>query len=102
MNEAIDCDLDLLTETEKEKRTELLEKLKFAITDVIETENGYDISVFSNVCNIIDVDNITQLESRCCPCFNFDVISEGGYTIIKVTGPPGVKELIADQFGLMV
>jgi hypothetical protein len=38
MNENLKCDLDLLTELEKEKRDELFEKLKFAITDVSETE----------------------------------------------------------------
>ena len=102
MNESLKCDLSLLSETEKEKRDELLDKLKFAITDVVETENGYDISVFSNIYNIIDVGNLTQLESKCCPFFNINVTSEGGYTVIKVTGLPGIKELIVDQFGLMV
>jgi len=46
MNESLKCDFSLLSDTEKEKRDELSEKLKFAITDVVETENGYDISVF--------------------------------------------------------
>jgi hypothetical protein len=102
MNESLKCDFSLLSDTEKEKRDELSEKLKFAITNVVETDNGYNISVFSNLYNIIDVDNITQLESKCCPFLNFKVTSEGGYTVIKVTGPPGVKQFIADQFGLMV
>jgi len=102
MNEILECDLSLLSDSEKEKRDELLEKLKFAITDVNETDNGYDISVFSNLYNIIHVDNITQLESKCCTFLNFKVTSEGGYTVIKITGPPGVKEFIVDQFGLIV
>jgi len=62
---------------------------------------GTILAFFSNIYNIIDVDNITQLESKCCPFLNFKVTSEGGYTVIKVTGPPGVKQFIADQFGLM-
>ncbi|HSG31825.1 MAG TPA: hypothetical protein VLB82_09795 [Thermodesulfobacteriota bacterium] len=102
MSESLKCNLDNLNEQEKEKRDALFDKMKFAITDVIETENGYDISVFSNVVNIIDVDNITQLEKKCCPFLEFDVISEGGYTVIKVSGPPSAKEVIVEQFGLMV
>ncbi|NIP37899.1 MAG: hypothetical protein GWO07_02450 [Candidatus Dadabacteria bacterium] len=102
MSEGINCKLDALSEQEKEKRDTLLEKMKFAITDVVETENGYDISVVSNLINIIDVDNITQLERKCCPFLEFDSVFDGGITTIKVTGPSGTKQLIVEQFGLII
>jgi len=102
MTEPTKCNIDSLTEQEKEKREELLEKIKFAITELVETENGYDISVVSNLINIIDVEKITDLEKKCCPSLQFDVIFESGYTVIKASGPPGAKELIVEQFGLIV
>ena len=102
MSESLMCNPDALNEQEKEKRNTLFEKMKFAITDVVETEGGYDISVVSNLVNIIDVDNIMVLEKKCCPFLEFDASFDGGYTTIKVTGPEGSKDIIVEQFGLIV
>ena len=98
----IKCNLDLLTELEKQERANLLEKLKFAITEVHETEDGYDISIFANVLNIIELDKLKNIESKCCPFVDFEIISEGGYTVLKIKGNDNVKDFIKDEFGLIV
>lgn len=97
-----ECNLDLLTEEEKKRRLELLEQLKFSITDVKETDRGYDVSIFSNVMNLIDIDNLKNIESKCCPFLNFDILSEGGYTVLKIIGESDSKEIIRQEFGLLI
>jgi hypothetical protein len=52
------CDLGLLSEDEKDRRSQLLEQLKFSITGIKENDNGYGISIFSNVMNLINIDNL--------------------------------------------
>lgn len=96
------CNLDLLTEPDKEKRGILLERLKFSITDVTETDRGYNISIFSNVMNLIEIENLKEIESRCCPFLDFEISSEGGYTLLKVTGPEDGKDFIKLEFSLLV
>lgn len=96
------CNLDLLTDTDKEKRDKLLEKLTFSITDINETDKGYNISIFSNVMNLIEIENLKDIESKCCPFLDFEISSEGGYTVLKIIGPEDAKDYIKQEFGLLL
>jgi hypothetical protein len=84
----------------QERRRGLLAKVRAAVTEVTELENGfsYKFPLAGEV--LAEVTNLIQLEHQCCPFLTFRLTIEAGTNaaLLELTGPPGTKEFLAETF----
>lgn len=91
-----------LTEPEfQERRRGVLEKIRGAVAEVRETEDGYAYRFPSDGTWVMELANLVALERRCCPFLRFGIIVEpgGGPVWLELTGPQGTKEFLESVFG---
>ena len=87
------CNLDALTPSEREHRAELAEALRARVTSIKELDNGYVVKIEAEHPSS-DIQALLDLERRCCPFLDFELVTSDG-SVLTMTGPPGVKEIIA-------
>ena len=84
----------------QERRRGLLAKVRAAVSEVTELENGfsYRFPVAGEV--LVEVTNLIQLERQCCPFLTFKLTIEAGAdaALLELTGPSGTKEFLAETF----
>lgn len=93
------CDMKALTPEERTELPKILDHLIAAKPEVKELANGYELSFKSSKGLYGLATQWTSAENRCCPFFDFalTVHRYGGPMTIRITGPAGVKEFIADD-----
>jgi hypothetical protein len=90
-----------LTEPElRERRRNVLEKVKGVVEEVSEKENGYAYRFPSDGAWITELANLITLEHQCCPFlrFNLTVESGDGPIWLELTGPEGTKDFLGSIF----
>jgi hypothetical protein len=90
-----------LTEAElQERRRDVLQKLRSAVAEVLETEDGYVYQFSSKGVAITELASMVELEHACCPFLTFRLIVEPGDAPIRleITGPQGTKDFLAEVF----
>ncbi len=77
----------------------ILDRLIGAKPSVSELANGYELTFASNGKLFPLAEDWVSRESRCCPFFDFNLIvaREDGPLVVKITGPNGVKDFIAED-----
>lgn len=85
----------------KERRLSVLSRMRSAVTQIIELENGYNYQFGAGRELITELANLVVLEHQCCPFLTFRIIVEPGEGPIslEMTGPEGTKEFLAEIFG---
>jgi len=84
----------------QERRTRLINKVRIAMTEVKELEQGYAYRFPPEEIWIMDLANLITLESQCCPFLQFDLRLEPGQGPIwlELTGPAGTKDFLNSLF----
>jgi hypothetical protein len=84
----------------QQRRSELLLKIKSAVKEVQELEQGYLYLFHSTPEQLYELTNLIALEHACCPFLRFCLTVEpadGGLSL-ELTGPVGTKEFLATLF----
>ena len=90
-----------LTDAElQERRRDILQKLRSAVAEVLETEDGYVYQFPSKGVAMTELANMVELEHDCCPFLKFRLTVEPGDAPIRleITGPQGTKDFLAEIF----
>jgi hypothetical protein len=105
------CRLDALSPAQRERHSLLAEKLAAAVTTVGELPDGYEISLDLGRIRdaagqpycVVEVAEWVDMESRCCPFLDFgiDAAGRGGPVRLRLTGPAGVKDFLADEIPML-
>ena len=84
----------------QERRRTVLQKVRSAVVEVRELENGYAYSFPSAGDWLVEVAGLIDLERQCCPFLRFQLTVEqnDGPLWLEMTGPAGTKEFLADTF----
>ena len=84
----------------QERRRDVLQKLRSAVAEALETEDGYVYQFPSKAVALTELANLIELEHDCCPFLTFSLTVEPGAAPIRleITGPPGTKEFLAEIF----
>ena len=90
-----------LTDSElQERRRGVLQKVRSAVVEVRELEDGYAYSFPSGGERLSELAQLVDLERQCCPFMRFCVTveSDNGPIWLEMTGPEGTKEFLATIF----
>lgn len=84
----------------QERRRNVLQKVRSAVVDVRELDNGYAYSFHSDSERLIELAQLVNLERQCCPFLHFAITVEPGNGPIwlEMTGPDGTKEFLTTTF----
>ena len=96
----IACNLNALTADERRERAELARTLSAAVSGVSELPDGYELTVDSSSPITARLPELIELERKCCPFLEFELGSQPGRAVLRITGRSGVKEFLAAEFGL--
>jgi len=98
----IACVLGALSPAERERRESLAEQLRKAITGVTELADGFALRLRDDDSTWRDTAELITLERRCCPFLGFQLVAEREQAAfsLQLTGRPGVKEFLRDEFEL--
>lgn len=85
----------------QERRRTMLSKMRAAVTESTELDNGFIYQFTSDGELISELANLIQLEHQCCPFLRFRLTVEPGEGAVslEMTGPKGTKEFLAEIFG---
>ena len=84
----------------QERRLNVLQKVRLAVLEVKELEDGYCYTFPSAGELLTEVAGLIDLERRCCPFLRFRLTVEenGGLLLLEMTGPEGTKEFLRSTF----
>jgi len=90
------CDLNALTDAERQKHVALSEKMFTALETVKELPDGYAFRLPATAEMLQAAATFIARERKCCPFYDFtlEVEREGGPLWLRLTGRQGVKEFI--------
>jgi hypothetical protein len=83
-----------------ERRRTILAKVRSAVLEERELENGFSYRFPSDPLWIPELANLVATEHQCCPFLRFGVTVEpsDGPIWLELTGPAGTKEFLTDIF----
>ena len=84
----------------QERRNNVLHKVRSAVLEVKEMENGYAYFLPSDGDWFTELANLVNLERQCCPFLRISVTVEpnGGPLCLELSGPEGTKEFLEATF----
>lgn len=84
----------------QERRRAVLQKVRRAVQEVKELEDGYAYIFPSASGSLSEVAGLIELERQCCPFLRFRLTVEenGGSLLLEMTGPEGTKEFLMSTF----
>jgi hypothetical protein len=84
----------------QERRRTLLQKVRNAVVEVKELDDGYVYSLPSADEWLHELAGLVDLERQCCPFLRFRITVEanGGPLWLELTGPEGTKEFLVSTF----
>ena len=85
----------------QERRSTLLRKVKDAVVEVKELNEGYAYRFPADGEWIVELANVITLERECCPFLTFNLRLEpaAGPIWLELTGPQGTKDFLRSLFG---
>lgn len=95
------CNLGALTEAERARWANLTDEFRRAVRSVRELPAGAAVEFSAGSFVRDDLDELIGFEKRCCAFLAFAVDREGEIVTVSITGPPGVKEFLVAEFGLV-
>ncbi len=95
----IACNLDVLSPSERARRSELARAIQQSATGVDESESEYRIQLpnDSEICE--RALELILLERRCCPFLSLELGFEpgDGAVVLAIGGAPGVKQFLREN-----
>ena len=93
------CNLKAINASERKQHEQRTYKLFTSIEEKNELSDGYAFRLANSV-SLREAAQWVDLESKCCPFFDFQLERrrEGGALWLRLTGRPGVKEFIREEF----
>lgn len=84
----------------QERRTTVLQKVRRAVVEVKELEDGYAYTFPSAGEWLSEVAGLIDIERQCCPFLRFRLTVEenDGTLLLEMTGPEGTKDFLASTF----
>lgn len=84
----------------QERRRTNLERVKQAIVEYRELEDGYALSFPSSSESLKELSALVDLERQCCPFLKFQITVEAnaGPVWLEITGPDGTKDFLKNTF----
>ncbi len=94
------CNLKALTSEERRQHATLNKQLAAAVADMRELTDGYAFRILPDRLSPTATAEWIVLEQKCCPFFGFELrlLAERGPVWLHVTGRPGVKDFIREEF----
>ena len=83
-----------------ERRLNVLQKVRRAVLEVTELEDGYAYTFPSDSEWLSEVAGLIDLERLCCPFLRFRITvnENSGRLLLEMTGPEGTKEFLLNTF----
>ena len=90
----------LTSEELQERRSTLLQRVRLAVLEVKELQDGYAYTFPSASEWLSEVAGMIDLERQCCPFLRFRLTVEenDGALLLEMTGPEGTKEFLRSSF----
>ena len=90
----------LTTAELQERRRTNLERVKQAIVESRELDDGYALSFPSSTESLNELTTLVDLERQCCPFLKFQITVEAnsGPVWLEITGPDGTKDFLKNTF----
>jgi hypothetical protein len=84
----------------QERRSTVLQKVRRAVIDTKELEDGYSYSFPSTSEWLGELAGLIELERQCCLFLQFriTIAANGGPLSLEMTGPEGTKDFLASTF----
>jgi hypothetical protein len=84
----------------QERRSTVLQKVRRAVIDMKELEDGYSYTFPSTSEWLGELADLVELERQCCPFLQFriTIVANGGPLLLEMTGPEGTKDFLASTF----
>lgn len=101
-NYPLACQMNSLTESEREARKDLLYKLVSSLLERKKIPDGLLFQLRYTDKVWFAVSEFVTLEKRCCPFLNFklDLISDSSDFTLRIDGPTGTSEFLEAELGL--
>lgn len=96
------CNMNALSSAERRSHERLTKKLISMRTHIVESEKGFEFQFDPRTVSIRELAAWAVAESKCCPSFDFhiDLEQRGTLACLRLTGAPGIKPFIREEFGL--
>lgn len=97
------CDIQAMSNSERERHQELRERWEKAMEETKELESGYAFRLASAAVSLMEVAEWVDKERKCCPFFDFEIALErdGGPVWLTLRGREGVKPFMRMEFGAL-
>lgn len=94
------CNLKAISAAERPRYNDLAKRIRAAIRDRSEIANGYAFKLDSKTVTLPEAAEWVGMERLCCPFLILQLSASGSQTnwVLTLTGPEGVKPLIAAAF----
>jgi hypothetical protein len=94
------CDLRAMTKDERTQHAALARELFASVQEQKELKDGYAFRLTAERWR--DAARWAELEQKCCPFFAFtlDAAPDRGPVWLRITGRPGAKAFMKEEFGL--
>lgn len=102
MDNAFVCKMDALSETQRMRYREIIQKLDHSRQSVKELSDGYAFRFKAEAQTIQEAAEFIALERLCCPFFDFELAIEqdSNRLWLRLRGQEGVKEFIRAEFNI--
>jgi hypothetical protein len=97
---AIACRADALDKEQRARQKALLETVRRTAVVARELPDGFLLSVPTDGALFVQLAEWISLERRCCPFLEFALEWKTDGVSVRLTGPEGVKEMIAAEMGV--
>jgi hypothetical protein len=90
------CNFGVFEEAEKERHSQLMNKLDEAMSDTVELPDGYAFRLNKEAISLTEVAEWITFEQRCCTFFTFELELQAndGPLWLKLRGNEDVKEFL--------
>lgn len=94
------CNLKAIGAAERPHYNDLMKRLRAATRGRSELPDGYALKLDGKAINLREVAEWISLERRCCPFLTFQLSPSGDKadSVLKLSGPEGVKALLQTEF----
>ncbi len=102
MDAAFVCNMHALSESQRKRYGEIIQKLDESRQSVKELSNGYAFRFKAEAQMIQDAAEFIVYERLCCPFFDFELAVEqdSNRLWLRLSGQEGVKEFIRAEFNI--
>ena len=103
MSISIVCNLHAIGADERLRYSELVKRLRRAIRGSNELSDGYEFELEGDAISLPELAEWIAMERLCCPFLDFQLSVSGNLPEwrLVLTGPAGVKAILASEFVAM-